>query len=288
MECNLLHINSKKCCYMHFSPWKRKKCSDNNNNFLSINGKIINKVSETKFLGILIDDKLSWRPHILQLVKKLKSTCGRLYRIKNSLPSHLHKQIYHSLFESHLTYAISVWGGVSLNQIDDIFLTHKKCLRIMFGDAEAYLNKFRTCVRAREYKMQKLGKEFYESEPTKPICCEHELLTVQNLYRFRTIMELFKMIKFKEPAPLALLFKQSDHKLRRLITSFPSHNFIYRAACIWNSFLNCHNSELKHGFASDEKKIKSILKQSLIKAKNDSLKNWNTNNYTKFAAIKSS
>ena len=53
---------------------------------LSINPKMINSVGQTKFLGVTIDHKLSWKPHINTLYKKLRSISGIIYRIKNSLP----------------------------------------------------------------------------------------------------------------------------------------------------------------------------------------------------------
>ena len=238
MECNLLHINTKKCCYMLFSPGTKKGRTniESDQYQLSINSKIIKKVNETKFLGVIIDDNLSWKPHIEKLNKKLKSACGRLYRIKNCLPEHLHKQIYHSLFESHLSYAISVWGGVSLCNLEALFRTQKKCLRIMFGDSEAYLEKFRTCVRCRPFELQKLGKEFYCKEPTKPLFKKHDLLTVQNIYRLRCIIELAKIIKLEEPVPLYLTLNRSKKNKNRFLTPKPSDNFTYKAPCLWNCF----------------------------------------------------
>ena len=83
MIVNLLHINVKKCCYMYFSPNKRTNNeldADIDSYYLSMNNKVINRVSQTKFLGVIIDDKLSWKPHILSLNKKLSSACGRIYR----------------------------------------------------------------------------------------------------------------------------------------------------------------------------------------------------------------
>ena len=44
----------------------------------------------------------------------------------------------------------------------ELFITQKKCLRIMFGDNEAYHNKFKTAARVRPRELQKLGAEFYE------------------------------------------------------------------------------------------------------------------------------
>ena len=43
----------------------------------------------------------------------------------------------------------------------------------MFGDYEAYTDKFKTCVRAREYGYQKLTEQFYRNENTKSIFEKH-------------------------------------------------------------------------------------------------------------------
>ena len=103
---------------MYFSPNKREKRNDGANEddtILTIEGTIIKQVTETKFLGVTIDDKLSWKPHIENINKKLKSLCRRIYRIKRALPEHLYKQLYHTLFESHLSYAINHYSWLKRN-----------------------------------------------------------------------------------------------------------------------------------------------------------------------------
>ena len=281
MEVNLLHINVKKCCYMYFSPTQRGKndiSSDLNTLNLSINSKIINRVSQTKFLGVTIDDKLSWKPHINTLNKKLRSICGRIYRIKNNLPESLYKQIYHSLFESHLSYAISVWGGGSRNQLKALFTTQKKCIRILFGDFEKYRDKFRTCARTRPIKNQTLGTKFYAKESTKPLFTKHELLAVENLYRHRSIMEMFKTIKSHVPVSLFYLFKLSSRKDNLLITPAPTDQFIYKSARLWNEFRN--TSTLT--FASRISAVKNALRNSLLSAQSRYGSEWNDLNFTEF------
>ena len=102
---------------------------------------MIVRVRTAKFLGIIIDENLNRKPHIEALNNKLRSACGRIYRIKKCLPAKLLKQIYHSLFESHLTFAISVRGDVSHKTIGPLFITQKQCIRMIFGDTETYHNK---------------------------------------------------------------------------------------------------------------------------------------------------
>ena len=281
MEVNLLHINVKKCCYMYFSPNKRSQNdtdADLNNQNLTINSKIISRVSHTKFLGVTIDDKLSWKPHIQLLNKKLRSICGRIYRIKNCLPESLYKQIYHSLFESHLSYAISVWGGISSNQLKPLFITQKKCVRILFGDHGKYLDKFRTCARIRPITEQKLGSEFYEKESTKPLFTKHELLAVENLYRHRCIMEMFKTVKSHVPVSLFSLFKLSTRKDNLLITPNPTNQFIYKSAKLWNEFRTTSTIT----FSSRLSAVKNVLRNSIFEAQSSHGTEWNELNFTKF------
>ena len=180
MKSNLLHINLEKCCFMHFNPVKR--LSNNNNNeqngsefsseidyTLQINGTIIPEVQETKFLGVIIDNKLSWIPHINKLHKKLKSASGLLKRISSNIPKEYYKSLYYALFESHMSYCISVFGHVCQTHSEKLFTVQKHCMRILFGDKQAYLEKFKTCCRTRRFDMQKLGAKFYEREHTKPL-----------------------------------------------------------------------------------------------------------------------
>ena len=60
MKLNLLHINIKKCCFIHFRPTRAKEEVENDDNILTLNNVVIKKVQEAKFLGVIIDDQLNW------------------------------------------------------------------------------------------------------------------------------------------------------------------------------------------------------------------------------------
>ena len=140
---------------MYFNPKRREnpEHADINEQTpqLFIDGYNINRVSQIRFLGVVIDEKLSWIPHIKQLAIKLSSCIGRLSRIKQFVPHDLLIELYNTLFQSHLSYGISVWGGLSRNQLSPLFIVQKKCIRLLFGNSEKYFDKFKTCVRIRPY-----------------------------------------------------------------------------------------------------------------------------------------
>ena len=122
---------------MHFKPKisTSNGGQENNNQHtrIRINDYEIDEVKETKFLRVTIDNKLTWLPHLKLLAKKLRCCSGQLNRIKNFLPTHLYKNLYHTLFESHLSYAISVWGGVSEAKINPLFIAQNTACQYFLG-----------------------------------------------------------------------------------------------------------------------------------------------------------
>ena len=155
----------------------------------------------------------------------------------------------------------------------------------MFGDTESYLDKFRTCVRARPFGMQKLDKEFYVKEPSKPLFKNQNLLTVHNLYRYRCLNELFKIIKYKAPKPMISIFNLSNQNENRFITPNPSNNFAYKASWLWNYFRKSLDSPSKCSFSEEESLIKCLLKKSILYAQNSNEDDWHSDNFTKFDSL---
>ena len=165
-----------------------------------------------------------------------------LNRIKDSVPQKHHKDLYYTLFESHISYCISVWGGVAPRKLNPLFIAQKSCIRIMFGNY-SLSEKYKTCARSRPLGKQFLGPEFYCKEHTKPLFKELELMTIYNLYTYSTFMELLKILKFRLPYSLFMAFDLSSrhdratrHKNTYInVSSKPSTNFTYKAAIQWNA-----------------------------------------------------
>ena len=111
MIANQLHINMSKTSYMHFSPRKlddfglTKLFSEHS---LELAGVSIKSIRSTKFLGVVIDEELTWLPQIKKLSQKLNCQIGALNRIKDNIPMKFHEDLYFTLFESHLSYCVSV------------------------------------------------------------------------------------------------------------------------------------------------------------------------------------
>ena len=140
-------------------------------------------------------------------------------------------------FSNPILHPITVWG-VALKDKPNakLFITQKHCVRILFGDYEAYMNKLSTCARTRPYGRQKLGTNFHQKEHTKPLLNDLKLLSVQNLFKYYCVSEIFKIIKFRCPYPLyrSISVSTRDTSLT-IILPERTNTFLYRAAQIWNS-----------------------------------------------------
>ena len=122
---NKLSLNVAKTKYMVFhSP----NMPPPNFPDLHINNSILERVHQFNFLGINLSSALSWKTHQSHICKKLSRAVGILKRLQNMVPSTVLLNIYNSLFLSHISHSVLVWGHKS----DRIFKLQKKAIRIVF------------------------------------------------------------------------------------------------------------------------------------------------------------
>ena len=274
---NLLHINLDKSCFMYFPPKRKflkvthvdKKSSlksskdastiiEKTNAPIHIGENAVKEVTEVRFLGVIFDPLLDWSAHIHYLRKKLRTSFAIIKRISSYIPTANYKCIYHTLFESHLSYCISTWGGAKKKLIDQVFVTQKIAMRYLFGNYEKFLDKFSTSARTRPYGEQQLGASFYRKEHTKPLFNAHKILTVYNLYIYMAVNEMGKLLTLRS---LSILLEQiklsSRNKENRIIieSSCQKDSCNHNASSLWNIYIkkleipDIHNiiiSLLKH------------------------------------------
>ena len=93
--------------------------------------KQISIVNETKFLGLFINNNLSWKTHIESIRSKLSSACYAMRSVKPDVTINTLKMIYFAYFHSVMTYSLLFWGN-SPDSIK-IFRLQKRIIRIMMG-----------------------------------------------------------------------------------------------------------------------------------------------------------
>ena len=247
MYSNQLHINFKKSVYIHFRPYlnhsERQTCARTKiRKSLKLANHTLKCVTEVKFLGIIVDENLSWEPQIDYLKQKLLSSIVVIKRIKKFIPKNEYLKIYNALFKSHLSYCISCWGGISKYKLQSLFSLQKRCVRLLFGKEINYDHPefYQNCARVRTYKQHMAAKN-YQLEHTKPIFNEQNLLTLHHLYIYHIFCDTFKILKYKTPISLFELLSNSPNDTNMMLMvpkvnlDLAKNNFIFQASCIWNS-----------------------------------------------------
>ena len=182
---NGLFLNLKKTNYMVFT----RKRSSVLENFDPYVGQVkIERKTVARFLGVLIDEKLTWSYHIAAVKAKMSRYIGTLYKLKKKLPLKARLLTFNSLVQSHLNYCSLIWGTTNKCKIEQLFATQKKAIRAIMPGHVDYL--------------------FKDGNPpthTKPFFNEHELLTVHSIVLKNILIFMNKVHNFPQLLPKSVL-----------------------------------------------------------------------------------
>ena len=78
---------------------------------LAINGEVVLQQKNTKFLGVMLDEVLSWAPHISYIKPKISKGIGIINKVKQLVNKETMKTLYYSFIYPYFNYALEVWGG---------------------------------------------------------------------------------------------------------------------------------------------------------------------------------
>ena len=104
-----MKFNAKKCKVFTVTR------QNNPVNFhYNLNGQVLERVTNIRDLGIILDSDLTWSTHVTSIVKKANQMSYLVKRsVGHSAPIPVKKQLYLSLVRSNVEYCSQVWGGIS-------------------------------------------------------------------------------------------------------------------------------------------------------------------------------
>ena len=77
---------------------------------LRVGDKLIRRTKEVKYIGITVDERLTWGDHIDYISTKTRGNIGAIKRIRNSLPKEYLEMLYKTIVKPHVRYCNTVWG----------------------------------------------------------------------------------------------------------------------------------------------------------------------------------
>ena len=198
-----------------------KLTSVNYSPLITLSKKPIKRVHRTDYIGLVIDEKVSWEEYIKSLCKKISSAVTAIRHV-NYLPQNTLITLYHSLVESRLRYCSTVWGNCNNSLKANLQRIQNRAARIItrtkYGSVDS------------EALLKKLG-----------------WLNVQQLIDFNTAVMVHKSINNTAPSYLSECFTKPSaihsHNTRSANRAiFPTHtntkfgqkSFTQYGSSIWN------------------------------------------------------
>jgi hypothetical protein len=123
LRANRLSLNVKKTNIMIFGTLKDNIKKDIK---INIEGQILEVVNKTKFLGLVLDDTLSWKQHTLYLAQKTAKSIGILSKARPVLNCSTLIQLYYSFIFPYLSYCNHAWGGANDSILWIIYRVQKR------------------------------------------------------------------------------------------------------------------------------------------------------------------
>lgn len=125
---NKLSLNVNKTNFIFF---KASNSSQFNNIDIKIDNISIEQVSNTKFLGIIINQSLSWKDHIQLIRQKINKNIGIIRKIRLSIPKSVLVTLYYTLIHPYLSYCNLIWAIDRTMYLDKLFISQKKAIRLI-------------------------------------------------------------------------------------------------------------------------------------------------------------
>ena len=232
-KANKLSLNTGKTKYMFFH---KLNVTDNiplKLPNLVLNNNKIKREYSMKFLGVLLDECLTWKKHIEMIENKISKNIGILYKAKFLLNQKCLKSIYFSFIHVYINYANIAWSSTNPSKLTKILNKQKHASRIILSEER--------------------------NAHARPLMKKLKVLNTFQLNIYQILLFMFKTKNEESPNIFSNQFSNVNHKYP---TKFSENNFkqpkrisnstyysiVNRGPYLWNNVLS-----------NDEKSISSYL-----------------------------
>ena len=189
LNANCLSLNIDKTNFMVFRPKHKNDVIPD----ILINDSKINEVYKAKFLGVIIDSKLSWNEHVKFVIKKVSKCSGIIIKARKYFNTITLVNLYNTLILPFISYCVHIWGAAANLHLNKIHVLQKKIIRIISG------------LRPRTH--------------TKPFFDQLKIMTVHQLYSYYVGVFMYKLFHKKLP-PIFNMFERisnvHNHSTRQI------------------------------------------------------------------------
>jgi hypothetical protein len=241
---NKLSINTAKTNYMIMGT-PQKTFNFNSDIEVKFDAISLTRVNKTKFLGVIIDENLSFKYHIESVSNNISCNVGIMHKLKHFIPKRILYCIYCSLILPYLNYGILAWGNTHNIYLNKLLILQKRAVR-------------------------NISNSDFRSHST-PLFKDLKILKIQDLYNYYLGIFMFKHSMNYLPPIFYSFFKRrldihslntrnsSNYQLIRNKTTFSSKGVRSMGPKLWNKI----NMDVKNAKTLPTFKLK--LKSDILR-----------------------
>ena len=216
LETNKLHLNVGKTKYMILN--NMSKPPDLN---LKIGASSIERTDTYKFLGLILDDRLTFADHVNKLCSKIARNIGVIRRLSLIVPNDVLKNLYYAFVHSYFTYALTSYASATVSVTGRLSRLIDKSIKLITG-------------------ANRLTPEIYR---------EQNILNFTQAYKYFSSIKIFRIMHLDDHNyflhKILLIQYSHNHNTRnstldilktpRMYFSKCQRSFLYAGINIWNS-----------------------------------------------------
>ena len=135
-KANKLTLNSAKSNFIVFRT--KQNTTTNLPEKINFENTSINRSGTSKYLGVILDEHVTWNQHITEVCNKLKRYFKLFYSIRNYVNRNQVKIIYYAFIYSQIKYGITTFGFTDNNKIQWMQVLHNKLFKVLLAKNHRY------------------------------------------------------------------------------------------------------------------------------------------------------
>lgn len=242
LNANRLSVNTKKTRYMIFGRENDTDSLPLALPSLYLNGKPIQRTFASKFLGVILDENLTWKSHIQVVESKISKNIGVIARARKNVNSKAARSLYFSFVHPYISYGNLAYASTHKSKLSRIHRLQKRAVRVI------------------SYAKNRCH--------SRPLMVEHKILNVYEINILNTLCFVYKHQRNKLPALFAPYLQRVKHRYESRLSKFGyverpgigkgRFRISTRGPYLWNR-LKCNTAKESQTLASFKYEIKKFL-----------------------------
>ena len=239
LQDNCLSLNMDKS---HFVLFKRKqRILQTRPEGIILSDVELKREHSTKFLGVHMDESLSWNVHVDTVLRKIAKYIPILYNIRRNLTAESLKLIYNSLIYPNIMYCNSVWGACCDFRLRPLKVMQKKLVRVISFESPFHHTK-----------------ELFE---------KLNILNLDKINKYVNLLYTFKKLQVNSGEFLIQTSCYSTRSsqirsiaLPNIVSAHSRQSVVWRGASLWNGLPEEIRQE--QSYSTFKRKLKKLLIES--------------------------